>query len=40
MNFSALQDLTVWFKNVNTVLTDSKINILTSLNLGFLELMT
>lgn len=27
MNFFALQEFTAYFKNVNTVLTDSKINI-------------
>lgn len=29
------KDLTVWFKNVNTILTDSKIHILTFIIWGF-----
>lgn len=35
MNFLALEALTVWFKNVNSVLTDFKIYIFILLKLGF-----
>lgn len=35
MNFLALEALTVWLKNVNSVLTDFKIHIFVLLKLGF-----